>query len=172
MSSCADRAKKICVLSKTDLVNPEQLSRQREAAEKLGEWDAMVGLSSRPGRTMDAFIEEVVFLGARGPGVVPARHGNRPADRGRGGGVHPRRRSCVRSMTKCPMLSACRWKRWNTTARKISIASSRASTWSATARRASSSANEAPPSSRSAPKRAPTLSSCWARGCSWTCRSR
>ena len=65
------RAKKICVLSKTDLVNPEQLSRQREAAEKLGEWDAMVGLSSETGKNVDAFIEEVVFLLPEGPAWFP-----------------------------------------------------------------------------------------------------
>ncbi|RNL48537.1 GTPase Era [Paraeggerthella hongkongensis] len=65
------RAKKICVLSKTDLVNPDQLSRQREAAEKLGDWDAMVGLSSETGKNVDAFIEEVVFLLPEGPAWFP-----------------------------------------------------------------------------------------------------
>ena len=66
------RAKKICVLSKTDLANPEQISRQREAAEKLGEWDAMVGLSSLTGKNVDAFVEEVVFLLPPGPAWFPA----------------------------------------------------------------------------------------------------
>ena len=37
------RAKKSCVLSKTDPVNPDQPSRQREADEKQGDRDARVG---------------------------------------------------------------------------------------------------------------------------------
>ena len=56
----ASRAKKICVLSKTDIATAEQISRQREAAERLGTWDAMVALSSETGRNVDAFVEEVV----------------------------------------------------------------------------------------------------------------
>lgn len=66
------RSKKICVLSKTDLVNQDQLFRQREAAEKLASWDAMVGLSSETGKNIDAFIEEVVFLLPEGPSWFPA----------------------------------------------------------------------------------------------------
>lgn len=65
------RSKKICVLSKTDLVNQDQLARQREAAEKLASWDAMVGLSSETGKNIDAFIEEVVFLLPEGPSWFP-----------------------------------------------------------------------------------------------------
>ncbi len=40
------RAKKICVLSKIDLATEQQISAQREAAEQLGQWDAMVALSA------------------------------------------------------------------------------------------------------------------------------
>lgn len=65
------RSKKICVLSKTDLVNSEQLSRQRAAAEQLGSWDAMVALSSESGKNVDAFVEEVVFLLPEGPAWFP-----------------------------------------------------------------------------------------------------
>lgn len=64
-------AKKICVLSKTDLASPEQLSRQREAAEKLGSWDAMVALSAETGKNVEAFIEEVVYLLPEGPVWFP-----------------------------------------------------------------------------------------------------
>ncbi|MEG1907466.1 MAG: GTPase Era [Gordonibacter sp.] len=66
------RSKKICVLSKLDLVNDEQVARQRVAAEQLGTWDAMVGLSSASGKNVDAFVEEVVFLLPEGPKWFPA----------------------------------------------------------------------------------------------------
>ena len=65
------RAKKICVLSKTDIANDGQISAQREAAEKLADWDAMVALSSMSGRNVDAFIEEVEFLLPEGPAWFP-----------------------------------------------------------------------------------------------------
>ncbi|MEA5020262.1 MAG: GTPase Era [Gordonibacter sp.] len=66
------RSKKICVLSKLDLVNDEQIARQRVAAEQLGTWDAMVGLSSVSGKNVDAFVEEVVFLLPEGPKWFPS----------------------------------------------------------------------------------------------------
>ncbi len=66
------RCKKICVLSKTDIASPEQISAQREAAEALMQWDAMVALSSESGRNVDAFIEEVVFCLPEGPAWFPA----------------------------------------------------------------------------------------------------
>ena len=53
---------KICVLSKTDLASDAEISAQREAAEKLCDWDAMVALSAETGRNVDAFVEEVQFL--------------------------------------------------------------------------------------------------------------
>ncbi len=65
------KAKKICVLSKTDLVSPQQLSAQREAAEALGPWDAMVGLSSTSGKNVEAFVEEVVYFLPEGPAWFP-----------------------------------------------------------------------------------------------------
>lgn len=67
----AAKAKRICVLSKTDLVGPDQLAKQREAAEKLCEWDAMVGLSSVSGRNVDAFLEEVQYFLPKGPAWFP-----------------------------------------------------------------------------------------------------
>lgn len=63
---------RICVLSKTDLLNPLQLSRQRQAAEALCPWDAMVALSSRKRSNIDAFIEEVVYFLPVGPHWFPA----------------------------------------------------------------------------------------------------
>ena len=65
-------AAKVCVLSKCDLATPEQLSAQREAAERLGRWDAMVACSSETGYNVEAFLEEVVFLMPEGPAWFPA----------------------------------------------------------------------------------------------------
>ena len=65
-------AKKICVLSKGDLVTTEQMHEQAEAAKKLANWDAMVGLSSESGYNVDAFIEEVQCFLPEGPAWFPA----------------------------------------------------------------------------------------------------
>lgn len=65
------RSKKICVLSKVDLASDEQIACQREAAERLGAWDAMVGLSSVTSKNVDAFVEEVVYLLPEGPKWFP-----------------------------------------------------------------------------------------------------
>ena len=66
------KAKKICVLTKCDICNKEQIQKQRIAAEKLARWDAMVGLSSVTGKNVDAFIEEVVYFLPEGPAWFPA----------------------------------------------------------------------------------------------------
>lgn len=66
------RSKKICVLSKVDLATEKQVAAQREAAEALGAWDAMVGLSSATGKNVEAFVEEVVYLLPEGPAWFPA----------------------------------------------------------------------------------------------------
>ena len=66
------RSKKICVLSKVDLATEKQIAAQREAAEALGAWDAMVGLSSATGKNVEAFVEEVVYLLPEGPAWFPA----------------------------------------------------------------------------------------------------
>ena len=65
------RTAKICVLTKTDLVDGETLLRQRKAAEALADWDAMVGLSSTTGHNLDAFVEEVTRLLPEGPAWFP-----------------------------------------------------------------------------------------------------
>ena len=66
------KAKKICVLSKTDKVNTEELTAQQAAAMKLLPWDAMVGLSAQTGYNVETFVEEVVFLLPPGPPWFPA----------------------------------------------------------------------------------------------------
>lgn len=65
------RVPKICVLSKVDAANAQQIAEQRAAAEKLCQWDAMVGLSSITGRNVDAFVEEVEYFLPEGPAWFP-----------------------------------------------------------------------------------------------------
>ena len=67
----ACKARRICVLSKTDIATPEQIAAQREAAEALMTWDAMVALSARRGANVDAFVEEAVFFLPEGPAWFP-----------------------------------------------------------------------------------------------------
>ena len=62
---------RICVLSKVDLASPKQISDQRQAAEGLCTWDAMVALSSETGYNVEAFVEEVVELLPAGPAWFP-----------------------------------------------------------------------------------------------------
>lgn len=57
---------KICVLSKSDLASDAEISAQREAAEKLCDWDAMVALSAETGPQRGRL---------RGGGAVPAAGG-------------------------------------------------------------------------------------------------
>ncbi|NHM13687.1 GTPase Era [Xiamenia xianingshaonis] len=64
-------SKKICVLSKMDLVTSEQLAAQQKAAMDLLLWDAMVGLSSKTGYNVEAFVEEVSYLLPPGPAWFP-----------------------------------------------------------------------------------------------------
>ncbi len=64
-------AKKICVLSKTDLVTKEQVATQWEAAKNLCDFDAVVALSSVSGYNLDAFIEEASDLLPYGPKWFP-----------------------------------------------------------------------------------------------------
>ena len=68
----AKHAKKICVLSKADLVTKDELHAQAQAAMELHSWDAMVGLSSESGYNVDAFIEEVEGFLPEGPAWFPA----------------------------------------------------------------------------------------------------
>ena len=67
--------KKICVLTKTDICNKNQIESQRASALSLlpntDHWDAMVGLSSITGKNVDAFIEEVEYFLPKGPAWFP-----------------------------------------------------------------------------------------------------
>lgn len=65
-------ARKICVLSKRDLVDDETLHGQAARASELMSWDAMVGLSAKRDHNVDAFLEEVVELLPPGPPWFPS----------------------------------------------------------------------------------------------------
>ncbi|MDO5118074.1 MAG: GTPase Era, partial [Eggerthellaceae bacterium] len=65
------RAKRICVLTKTDLVNSDQIAAQAQAADELCTWDAMVACSSVSSYNLDAFLEEVVYFLPEGPAWFP-----------------------------------------------------------------------------------------------------
>ncbi len=62
---------KMCILTKLDLVDKQAISAQRAAAEALGPWDAMVGLSSVTKYNLDAFLEEVTAFLPEGPAWFP-----------------------------------------------------------------------------------------------------
>lgn len=64
-------SRKICIISKIDLANDEQLAHQREAVCALGKWDAVVELSSKTGKNIDTFVEKVVYLLPEGPAWFP-----------------------------------------------------------------------------------------------------
>lgn len=64
-------AKKILVLSKTDLATDEQVECQRQAADELGEWDAYVALSSKTGENVDGFVAAVAAELPEGPQWFP-----------------------------------------------------------------------------------------------------
>ena len=53
------------------LIDGEQLDRQRFAAAQLGDWDAVVELSSQTGEHVQDFVDEVVALLPPGPAWFP-----------------------------------------------------------------------------------------------------
>lgn len=68
----ASRAKKILVLTKTDLVDDETVEKQRRAAFEAGEWDSVVALSALTGENVEGFIQAVAELLPEGPMWFPA----------------------------------------------------------------------------------------------------
>lgn len=68
----ASRAKKILVLTKTDLVDDETVEKQRRAAFEAGQWDSVVALSALTGENVEGFIQAVAELLPEGPMWFPA----------------------------------------------------------------------------------------------------
>lgn len=66
------KAPKILVLTKTDLVDGDQLDAQRHAAVNAGTWDGVVELSSVTGEHVDEFLNEVEHHLPVGPLWFPA----------------------------------------------------------------------------------------------------
>ena len=62
---------KLLVLSKTDIVEADQLDSQIEGAMKLAPWDAVVACSAKTGDGVDRFVDEVVNLMPEGPKWFP-----------------------------------------------------------------------------------------------------
>ncbi len=65
-------AKKVLVLSKTDLVDDERLAVQREAAARLAPWDAVIALSAETGEHVQEFVDAVAAMLPPGPAWFPA----------------------------------------------------------------------------------------------------
>lgn len=68
----AARARKVLVLTKTDLVDDGTVEAQRQAACAAGTWDAVVALSAVTGENVEGFIQAVVGLLPEGPLWFPA----------------------------------------------------------------------------------------------------
>lgn len=68
----ASKAKKILVLTKTDLVDDETVEAQRRAAFEAGKWDSVVALSALTGENVEGFIQAVAELIPEGPMWFPA----------------------------------------------------------------------------------------------------
>lgn len=66
------RSKKVLVLSKIDLVDGDQLDKQRFAALQLGDWDAVLEVSSETGEHVQDFVDTVAALLPDGPKWFPA----------------------------------------------------------------------------------------------------
>ena len=68
----ASKAKKVLVLTKTDLVDDETVEAQRQAAYEAGKWDSVVALSALTGENVEGFIQAVAELMPEGPMWFPA----------------------------------------------------------------------------------------------------
>lgn len=66
------KAKKILVLSKTDLVDDAQLVAQRDAAWSLAPWDGFAALSAQEDEGVEEFVQAAVSLLPEGPAWFPA----------------------------------------------------------------------------------------------------
>ncbi len=67
----ATRSAKLLVLTKVDLVDPDRLTRQMDAARSLAGFDDEVVTSAAEGFNVDGFVEAVVRLLPEGPRYFP-----------------------------------------------------------------------------------------------------
>ncbi|MDH4139342.1 MAG: GTPase Era [Coriobacteriia bacterium] len=67
----ASSARRILVLTKLDLVGPEEAELQIAKAKKLAEFDDVVGVSAATGFNVGGFVESVVGLLPEGPRYFP-----------------------------------------------------------------------------------------------------
>lgn len=65
-------ARKVLVISKSDLVDDAVLGEQIEAAKDFGVWDAVISCSAQTGQNVDEFVQLVTTLMPVGPQWFPA----------------------------------------------------------------------------------------------------
>lgn len=65
------KSKKICIISKTDLVDEAQLRAQLDAANSLADWDAVISVSAKTGDNLPNLIELIKGYLPYGPAWFP-----------------------------------------------------------------------------------------------------
>ena len=67
----ATKAKRILVITKTDIASAEEIEAQRLAAGRLAEWDGIVEVSAETGKNVDGFVGLVTEFLPKGPKWFP-----------------------------------------------------------------------------------------------------
>lgn len=65
------KAKRILVITKTDLASDEEIEGQRHAAEALADWDGVVEVSAETGENVEAFVDLAESFLPAGPKWFP-----------------------------------------------------------------------------------------------------
>ncbi|MEQ3362619.1 GTPase Era [Raoultibacter massiliensis] len=66
------KAKRILVITKIDLATPEEIEKQKLAAEGLADWDGIVEVSAQTGENVEAFVGLTESFLPEGPQWFPA----------------------------------------------------------------------------------------------------
>ena len=66
------KAKRILVITKIDLATPEEIEKQKLAAEGLADWDGIVEVSAQTGENVEAFVGLAESFLPEGPQWFPA----------------------------------------------------------------------------------------------------
>lgn len=66
------KAKRILVITKIDLATPEEIEKQKLAAEGLADWDGIVEVSAQTGENVEAFVGLAESFFPEGPQWFPA----------------------------------------------------------------------------------------------------